>query len=108
MISNKIYYISALDKTKIIELDILTSVEKILFSTDLKISYLKSVKDKMLMYSINMNGCDNNFIYNLSSGDMQKIIKENCLVNMPQIFNGSIYYISLYKGVNRVFVEDYN
>jgi len=113
MIGNKIYYISYLnrnniiDKNNIIELDMLSGKKNTLFSTDMKILYLKPVNDKALIYSINLNGCDTVYIYNLTSGKMEKIINAICLNNMAYVFNKYIYYISLHKGMSRIFVDEY-
>jgi len=106
MLKNKTYFLSNKNKFSIIELDSRSGTFKTLFSTEQEITRLNSDNDKLLVFSMNMNGSDNIFTIDVQSGNLSQITKGINSNLAPQISGKYLYYFSFFKSRYQIFYSN--
>jgi len=108
ILKDKAYFISGTNKSSIIEFNIRSGEMKTLFSTDQKISRLKSANGEILIFSLKINDLDNIYTLDVQSGNLRKYINDIASCISPGISGPNIYYLSFFKSKYRLFFTAYN
>jgi hypothetical protein len=107
-IKDKVYFVSKTGRNSINEFDTASGEIKTLFSTDQDISHLSRVNEKALIFSLKLNGLSNIFSFDLQTGTLHQITKDNNSNMSPRISGKFLYFFSFFQSNYRIFFDDYN
>lgn len=107
-LKDKVYFIINNDKNSIVESDSRSGINKILFSTEGKISDLSIADENTLVFSTKIDGLKNILSFDLSSGRLRKVTCYSHSNLLPRISGKNIYFLSFYKSKYQLFFDTYN
>jgi len=105
---DKVYFVSNTDKYCIIESDSVSCAMKTIFTAEMEISYLSITDENKLIFLTKINGLENIYTIDLSSGNLQQITTDSHSKLAPQVSGKNIFFLSFYKGRYRLFFDIYN
>lgn len=107
-LKDKIYFVSNTDKGSIIESDFKSGKIKTLFSTERKIFHLAVADENTVVFSTKINGLENIFSFDLTSGKLCQVTSDSHSNLSPRITGKKIYFLSFYRSKYRLFFDIYN